>query len=83
MFDDASVLCGGDLLENEDADEDGESDDARHELEQRREHEIVRGDTPEAPADLQCIMEYGQMVCNLAKLSILQDKIKYSQIATH
>ena len=57
MFDDASVLCGGDLLENEDADEDGESDDARHELEQRREHEIVRGDTPEAPADLQCIID--------------------------
>ena len=74
MFDDASVLCGGDLLEDEDADEDGESDDARHELEQRREHEIVRGDTPEAPADLQCIT-YGQMVCNLAKLLILQDKI--------
>ena len=53
MFDDASVLCGGDLLKDEDADEDGESDDARHELEQRRKHKIVRGDTPEAPADLQ------------------------------
>ena len=52
MFDDASVLGGGDLLKDEYADEDGETDDTRHELEQRREHEIVRGDSPEAPADL-------------------------------
>ena len=52
MFDDASVLGGGDLFEDEDADEHGQSDDARHELEQRREHEIVGSDPPEAPADL-------------------------------
>ena len=52
MFDDAGVLCGRDLLEDEDADEDGEADDARHELEQRREDEVVRGDPPQATANL-------------------------------
>ena len=52
MFDDAGVLCGRDLLEDEDADEDREADDARHELEQRREDEVVRGDPPQAPANL-------------------------------
>ena len=63
MFDDASVLGGGDLLKDENADKDGQSDDARNELEQCREHEIVRGDSPEATADLKWYVEYFQIDC--------------------
>ena len=52
MFHDASVLRGSDLLKDEDADKNGESDDARYKFEERREYEIVRCDSPEATADL-------------------------------